>query len=580
MAISTPAELLEWLVQRGFLSAARAETLRAVAETRALAGELIQRAWLTPYQANQILTGRGEALLVGQYRLVERIGEGAMGQVFKAWHTKLECLVAVKMIHREHLSSQKAMDRFRREVETASQLDHPNIVLLRDADQTENRPFMVMDYVEGTNLSIRVKQGGPLPVHQACEFARQAAVGLQHAYERGVVHRDVKPSNLLVTPATPEHPAIVRILDFGLARFEDDRGNLCRLTQVGAVLGTIDYIAPEQVDNASAADARCDIYSLGCTLYFLLVGRPPFAGGSVVEKLTAHRTQLIPDVGAARPDVPKGLDAVVKKMTARNPADRYQTPLEAAEALKPFTVPLAQPVKAAAPPLATPVATPATAPPPMPFAPALLTAQSPSSASGALFAFAPAFSRSGEPSRTEAGLAEPSPSVAGLIEPSWTEPGALGPARLAGPTLRKKSPRLWLGATLVGALLVGATVFVMLRAAGTLAGKQHATGAALRVRLEPAELSFNLGENKMRRTLIVFVERTKFQGPVQVSLASLPTGIQAAAKTIPEDRDQGEVQVTVSYGTPSSDLEIEVEAVAENLRDSKPLRLKVVGTRR
>jgi serine/threonine protein kinase len=193
-----------------------------------------------------------------------------------------------------------------------------------------------MEYVKGTDLSRMVHRGGPLPVGQACDFARQAAAALQHAFECGVIHRDVKPGNLMVTRAGPDRPRVVKILDFGLARFESETGQRGRLTQVGHIVGTVDYIAPEQAENARTVDTRADVYSLGCTLFFLLAGKPPFGGKNLVERLTARMGDKTPSVRAARADVPAGLDRVLLTMMARDPERRYQTPGEVADALEPF----------------------------------------------------------------------------------------------------------------------------------------------------------------------------------------------------------------------------------------------------
>src|SRR4051812_41378328 len=181
MATLAANEMLDWLAQFQFLTPAQADELRPLipgfSDSHSFAKDLIRRDWLTPYQVNQILQGKHDQLVLGSYRLRERIGEGAMGQVYKAWNLRLARVVAVKTIHKEHVNSTKAMDRFRREIETAADLKHPNIALVRDADEVDGRTFLVMDYIDGINLSQRVKQGGALPVHEAVEYARQAALG-------------------------------------------------------------------------------------------------------------------------------------------------------------------------------------------------------------------------------------------------------------------------------------------------------------------------------------------------------------------------------------------------------------------
>jgi serine/threonine protein kinase len=312
---------------------------RSFADAQALARELIRRDWLTPYQANQLLQGKGENLVLGPYRLLERLGTGATGDIFKARHVRMDRLVALKIIRKDLLDSPKALERFAREARAAAQLAHPNIVIAHDADQVGDVHFLAMEYVEGTDLSQLVHRAGPMPVGLACDFARQAALGLQHAFERGVTHRDVKPGNLMVTRAGPGQPRVVKILDFGLARFESEGDQRGRLTQLGHIVGTVDYIAPEQAENARVADVRADVYGLGCTLYFLLTGKPPFAGENLVEKVTARMGDEPPSVRAARPEVPAALDRVMAKMMARDPARRYQTPAEVVDALTPFARP-------------------------------------------------------------------------------------------------------------------------------------------------------------------------------------------------------------------------------------------------
>ena len=268
-----------------------------------------------------------------------------MGQVVKAWNVRLGKFVAVKMLHVNHLSKNKVMERFRHEMAAASRLDHPHIVQVSDAGEAGDIPYMVMEYCEGTKLSALVKAKGALPIHLACDYLRQAALGLQHAFQQGVVHRDVKPGNMLLVKGPPE---MVKIVDFGLARLQATTGS--RLTMVGTIIGTIDYVAPEQVENAQKADVRSDIYSLGATLFYLLTARPPFAGNSMVEKVTGRLMGEVPKLVAARPDVSPELDAVFQRMMATKPDDRYQTPAEVAKALVPFS---------ASPPTAIPVARPA-----------------------------------------------------------------------------------------------------------------------------------------------------------------------------------------------------------------------------
>jgi hypothetical protein len=273
-----------------------------------------------------------------RYEVLGLIGQGGMGAVYKAVHRRMQRLVALKVIHPGLLRRPSAVERFQQEVRAAAQLTHPNIVTAYDADQARGLHFLVMEHVEGTGLAELVRGRGPLPPAEACDYARQAALGLQHAHERGMVHRDVKPHNLMLTP-----DGVVKILDFGLARLphipdEAPTGETApaTLTGTGTVMGTADYIAPEQAADPRAADIRADVYALGCTLFHLLTGGPPFPGGGVLDKLDRHADTPLPDLSELRRDVPHDLGAVLARMTAKDPADRYATPAEAAEALAPF----------------------------------------------------------------------------------------------------------------------------------------------------------------------------------------------------------------------------------------------------
>jgi formylglycine-generating enzyme required for sulfatase activity/tRNA A-37 threonylcarbamoyl transferase component Bud32 len=339
MGTTSVATLVEQLTALRLLEPAQQKELtqrlsNASPDPRTLARTLVQRGWLTSYQANQLLQGRGQDLVLGQYVLLERLGEGGMGQVFKARHRTLGRIVALKLIRKERIANPDAVKRFHREVRAAAALSHPNIVTAYDADQVGDTHFFAMEYVEGIDLAKLVKNKGPLPIPQACEYIREAALGLQHAFEKGLVHRDIKPANLLV--AVSSGRSVVKLLDLGLARLhhadgEDDSSGM--LTREGAVMGTPDYIAPEQAMNSHTIDIRADLYSLGCTFYYLLTGRPPFPGGSMGEKLVKHQLTEPDPVEQLRPDVPPQVAAIVRKLLAKKPEDRYQTPAELAAAL-------------------------------------------------------------------------------------------------------------------------------------------------------------------------------------------------------------------------------------------------------
>jgi serine/threonine protein kinase/Leucine-rich repeat (LRR) protein len=360
-AITSAAELVAVLRRYALLTPAQLGQLTAgpansATDPKALAGELLRRSWLTAYQLDQLFAGRGHELVLGGYVLLERLGEGGMGQVFKARHHKLGQVVALKLIRPERLADPAALRRFRREIQAAAQLEHRHIVRAHDAEEVAGTAFLVLEYVAGIDLGKLVQQQGPLPADRACDYIRQAALGLQHAFEKGLVHRDVKPSNLLLSspPSPPrgEGRPVVKLLDLGLARLSHAAGadSSTMLTEDGAVMGTPDFMAPEQAEESHTVDIRADIYSLGCTLYFLLAGRPPFAGGTLAQKLRKHMLDEPPPPEGLH-DEP-GLAAVLRKMLAKRPEDRYQTPAEVAGALAALTAD-APPLRAPAPPAET-----------------------------------------------------------------------------------------------------------------------------------------------------------------------------------------------------------------------------------
>jgi serine/threonine protein kinase len=267
-----------------------------------------------------------------RYRVIDALGDGGMGTVYRAEHRLMDRPVALKVIRSDLLGNQALVERFRREVKSAARLaSHPNIVVAYDAEQAGETHMLVMEFVEGTDLARLVDRRGPLPVGEACEYARQAALGLQHAFEDGMFHRDIKPQNLMRTTRGQ-----IKVLDFGLARFASEVGSRAEVTAEGMVLGSADYIAPEQIDNPHAADIRADIYSLGSTLYFLLAGHPPFADGSLIQKLMAHGEKTPRPLAELRADLPTELAQIVDRMMAKDPARRFQTPGEVAQALTPF----------------------------------------------------------------------------------------------------------------------------------------------------------------------------------------------------------------------------------------------------
>ncbi len=262
-----------------------------------------------------------------RYEIRGLLGAGGMGAVYRARHKLMDREVALKVVKAQLVEKPGRVERFHREVQAAARLIHPNIVTAFDAEQVGDTHFLVMEFVPGQSLAQVIQERGRLPVALACEYVRQAAVGLQHAYKQGMVHRDIKPANLMVT-----NSGRVKILDFGLARLASELPG-DGATQEGYVLGTPDYIAPEQAEDSRQADIRADIYSLGCTLYHLLTGEPPFPTGTFLQKIKAHQTQAPRPLRELCPDLPAGLVAVVERMMAKDPVQRYQTPAEVAQAL-------------------------------------------------------------------------------------------------------------------------------------------------------------------------------------------------------------------------------------------------------
>lgn len=301
------------------------------AEAPALAKALVRDALLTPFQAEQLMAGKYRGFELGKYKILERIGSGGMGQVYLAEHAMMRRRVAIKVLPAAQSNNADARDRFLREARAAGALAHPNIVRAYDVDQHQGIYFLVMEYVDGRSLQEIVARFGPLSPERAAYYLWQSAVGLQHAHEAGLVHRDIKPANLLL-----DRDGIIKVLDLGLARFfnEDDD----KLTQNGGkgVLGTADYLAPEQAIDSHEVDIRADIYSLGTTAYFLLTGKPPFGDGSTTQKLLAHQLKEPTPIREQRPEVPQELIDVLAVMMRKDPDQRYQTPADVVAALDPW----------------------------------------------------------------------------------------------------------------------------------------------------------------------------------------------------------------------------------------------------
>jgi serine/threonine protein kinase len=332
MAI-TLQQFIERLTASGLMSAAEISAFQEglppaerPGDVKALVAALYRAGKITKYQAQAVYDGKTKGLVFGEYVVLDKLGEGGMGVVLKARHRRMDRLVAIKVLPPAAMKQPGAVERFHREVEAAARLSHPNIVTAHDAGEHQGMHYLVMEYVEGHDLATIVKDRGPLEVRQAVECTLQAARGLEYAHGEGIVHRDIKPGNLLL-----DRKGTVKILDMGLARVsgaEAALGGPERLTTSGQVMGTCDYMSPEQALDSHAADHRTDIYALGCTLYRLLTGHPPYPGETLMQILLAHRENPIPSLCEARPETPPELDACFQRMVAKQPEDRYPSTAE------------------------------------------------------------------------------------------------------------------------------------------------------------------------------------------------------------------------------------------------------------
>lgn len=298
---------------------------------------LIEAGLITRFHARHLGQGKYSGFLLGSYKVLTPVGKGGMGMVYLAEHLQLRRRVALKVV-RTDLQAPGLRERFQRESRTAAALDHPNIVQVHDFCTEQGVSFLVMEYVEGKSLEEILRRKGRLPWPQAVQYVLQAAHGLEHAHERGVVHRDIKPANLLL-----DARGVVKILDMGLAKFVEDRNDdLTERLGGKSVVGSPDYVAPEQI--LERLDPRSDVYSLGATLYALLLGQPPFHSGPVSQKLLAHQSVAVVPPDHKDPTIPVALSAVVLRMLAKAPDDRIQTPRKVIEALAPLVAEPAPPL--------------------------------------------------------------------------------------------------------------------------------------------------------------------------------------------------------------------------------------------
>jgi serine/threonine protein kinase len=292
---------------------------------------------LTAYQCDAIKHRRFDELRIGNYDILGKLGSGGMGSVYQARHRRMKRMVALKVMSKALCKDENSVARFQREVETIARLQHPNIVLAFDADEAEVGQFLVMEFVHGHDLASLVQNCGPLLLSESVRCTTQAARGLAYAHSQGIVHRDIKPANLL-----RDTQGVVKITDLGLARLTEVLGGNTQdtgLTQAGGIVGTVDYMSPEQAFDPGTLDHRTDIYSLGCTLYFIIAGKPPYQGASVMATLLKHREAPIPSIAEIRGEVFSDLEVIYRKMVAKNPGNRYQSMNDVVTALERLHIP-------------------------------------------------------------------------------------------------------------------------------------------------------------------------------------------------------------------------------------------------
>jgi len=288
-------------------------------DVQSLARELVRFGKITKYQASRIHRGRHRSLVLGNYVILRKIGRGGMGDVYQAEHRRMKRIVAVKVLPKSMTKSERAMKRFSREVEVAAKLIHPNIVTAYDADEANGAIFLVMEYVDGIDLAAQVDNNGPMQVVQAVDCILQAAKGLQYAHNQGVIHRDIKPHNLLM-----DGNGHVKVLDMGLVFLDDERERRIEeeITRDNQIVGTVDYMSPEQAEDTRRVDHRTDMYSLGCSMHRLIIGTPPFRGETSVQKILAHREQDPPPL-LQRTDVPRRVEAIYQRLMKKNRDERF-----------------------------------------------------------------------------------------------------------------------------------------------------------------------------------------------------------------------------------------------------------------
>ena len=323
------SELIEDDVLKSFLKTCAAKHGGSVPEDpEVLAAEMIEAGLLTEWQSKKLVAGKYRGFRLGKYKLLGEVGKGGMSAVYLAEHTLMRRRVAIKVLPKSRVKDSSYLERFRLEARAVAKLDDPHIVRAFDIDNEGDTHYIVMEYVDGQDLHRLVSDNGPLDPDTAADYIAQAATGLAHAHEKNLVHRDIKPANLLV-----DKMQTVKLLDLGLAKLAEEDQTSLTLANDENVLGTADYLAPEQALNSHTADSRSDIYSLGCTLYFLLTGRPPFPEGTISERLLKHQVEEPDSLLKLRPDLPMSLIDICSKMMNKRPELRYESANEVAERL-------------------------------------------------------------------------------------------------------------------------------------------------------------------------------------------------------------------------------------------------------
>ena len=312
-------------LEQSFVDLKKSVEGQPITNPRVVAEHLIDSGLLTEWQSDKIFEGRHKGFFLGKYKLLDHLGTGGMSTVYLAEHMLMQRRVAIKVLPKNRVDDTSYLARFHIEARAAAALDNRNIVRAYDVDNEGNVHYLVMEYINGRDIQVTVKQDGPLDYEVAADYVRQAALGLDHAHAASLIHRDVKPANLLI-----DSHNVVKVLDLGLAKFSDEGKASLTMAYDENVLGTADYLAPEQALDSHGVDARADIYSLGCSLYFMLTGHPPFPEGTLPQRIMMHQKEPAPDIRKDRPDAPLDLLKVCAKMMAKKPQQRFQSAYDVA----------------------------------------------------------------------------------------------------------------------------------------------------------------------------------------------------------------------------------------------------------